>query len=100
MMTQRQAWLYLAKLWSKAAQPSGLAEVRVDNFIRYYLCHCIDDLGDAGTISPAAHRIMDNKIYKALKGKAILAPLNLQGAKVRAAFCRKMARALRKPVTR
>ena len=88
-MTEKQAWLKLAKLWDESLLDFWREDyvVILDNRPRYGLCDCI-------TCLPISDRMRD-KMRRKARGRTKLGryrwQLDARGARSRAAFCRKMA---------
>ena len=88
-MTEKQAWLKLAKLWDEPVLDFWCNDYAVilDKRTRYGLCECI-------TCLPISDRMRD-KMRRKARGRTQLGryrwQLDARGARARAAFCRKMA---------
>ena len=98
-MTERLAWLYLAKLWGKPIHDEINDTVWVEfGGLRHYgLCHCLNTLFKE--VPWSVYKKMISKIDAELRrigAPNYLAEMKVSGAKVRAAFCRKQARLLAK----
>jgi hypothetical protein len=92
MITEQQAWTRLAELWSNPElNPHGEVGVSCSGVFRYGLCRLIEH---SVSISQTTKQCMLDKLYVELAGDRWLASWTLNGAKVRAAFCRRMAREL------
>ena len=94
-MTERAAWLKLAKLWNKPLR-GVVPYVRLRHGAhgmvgRNGLCACVTSLYVDGKIDHDARLDMNSKVHAAIKHGAYAWPLTLAGAKSRAAFCRRMA---------
>lgn len=94
-MTEKQAWLCLAKLWDKPhCDRDDWHGVKTGNYDSYGLCPCIEFLQQAVRISDDTFCDMMNKIPKRrINLSAFAWRPNAAGAEQRAAFCRKMAKA-------
>ena len=91
LLTQRQAWLLLAKAWRQAKEePPGRWSADVGYGVSYGLCPLINDLFNENRISEATFRSMDKKVPRR-KREVYAWPLTRAGARARAAFCRRQA---------
>jgi len=96
-MTEIEAWKYLAKAWSSAEPSYGEYVARIGTIPRECLCLCTWQLVINGVISPHLERMMDRKIRfekKRIGADLYLYSTNAEGAKKRAALCRRFARQL------
>lgn len=98
-LTQKQAWLHLAAIWSEPLGRKGMAYVHIPGAgtTTYLgLCTSIGALARIGKISTAINRSMRKKIDMEMlrrgPGMLYLWPWTVEGAKSRAAFCRKQAK--------
>lgn len=92
-MSEREAWLHLAKAWTEPFTDDGDVCV-IDQTglgFNFGLCHCIEDLEMYDFISIAVETRMLNKIPARSEDDDYCWPLTVEGAGQRAAFCRKMA---------
>ena len=94
MMTEREAWLWLAKRFSRA----GAKGVLINGWRYQGICNCIDAI-DAITTSATAmiHRIRANRpafahVRVCLASGGYWWPTTKNGNQRRAAFCRRMAK--------
>jgi len=97
-MTEKQAWLHLAKLWDHPTKDGTRVYVEMlegFGFEPCGLCDCIEELGNRDDISWEVNGVMLGKIPERLPNGFVW-PTNLRGAKQRAEFCRKQAAACRK----
>jgi len=98
-MTEKQAWLYLAKKWDKPKKPpSDYAFVRISGMVCFGLCGSVKMLN----ITTRSVKRMLNRIEVGWSRTFPFYdnyrwPRTRAGAKSRAAFCRKMAKQLTKP---
>ena len=83
MMTEREAWLWLAKRFSRA----GAKGMLINGWRYQGICNCIDAI-DPITTSPTA---MIRRI-RAFTGGGYWWPRTKKGNQRRAAFCRRMAK--------
>ena len=107
-MTQKQAWAYTAELWANAkigehGTGKRLPIVSIEGCSWKYagICGVINELFSLGVISERIHAIMKAKIPKPKyawgRNDPVWAfPLDMKGAKQRAAFCLLQARLLSK----
>lgn len=103
--TEREAWLYLAKVWSRSELWAGAYIVKLYGDHCYGLCNCIQQLHDNhGDISyDVAHSMYDaieSETEKQLgedtsELAGYLWPTTLFGSKQRVKFCLAQARRLR-----
>jgi hypothetical protein len=104
-MTERAAWLYLAKRWDKAVLGGdGDAMVRI-NTDRTIVCLCdsilrlqMDERIDVFTESCMVDRIQ--RLPNINQSSSYKWPRTLRGARSRAAFCRRMAKQCGKKAVR
>ena len=90
-MTERQAWLYLAKRWDKAFLSDGYTVTNVCDDCTHGLCQSLCHLEDEGEIDSNTRLEMSSKIPKSADFAPYVWPMTIAGAKKRAAFCRRMA---------
>lgn len=94
MMTEKEAWLYLADCWDKA-KPGAYSYVAfVKDEIKIGLCRSVSRLRATEDIDDSTYLSMDRKLYKeggGENGNLYLYPLNVEGARARATLCRKFA---------
>lgn len=90
MLSEREAWLKLAKLWTKPDIGSSDCPRVLD--WSFGVCHSVDDLRGMNEISVSLADRMREKAQNPKDPDAWRWPLTIAGAKSRAAFCRKMAK--------
>ncbi len=93
-MTEREAWLFLADKWDNVEGDEHPRYVVVNGYEAAGLCPCIDSLESADDITPPVAAFMLAKIPKKRDSHDACWPFTEEGAKARAAFCRKQARLL------
>ncbi len=93
MLTERQAWLKLAKDWD-GARPDVLGYYFVG--WHYGLCVGIGNLGVCGQITSETAIAMKGRLPKLRPDTAYCWPNTKAGAKARADFCREQAALLTK----
>jgi hypothetical protein len=93
-MTEREAWLYLARLWSEAQEcPCGcklIVVVPLGEILSSGLCSAISAMCHVNLISGEVKREMRQKVDNVNKmyTGAYYWPQDLEGAKARAEFCK------------
>lgn len=101
MLSERRAWLYLAKKWDKAKPPKldGWEDdvevvIRLNRFGEEIgLCDTIVRLPISCSVCDAMEDKVDRERRRLKKRRwAFLWPTTKAGAKKRAAFCRRMAK--------
>ena len=89
LMTEREAWLWMAKAWARAGAKGILLGERVNG-----ICCCIramhDDMIDDKTYSVMRRKM--NADYRASRWPNFWWPTTKNGNQRRAAFCRRMAK--------
>lgn len=100
-MTQREAWLYLAKLWSGPLSdcPCGGCGGKVAADLASGLCVSVDRIAMLPAKTREAMRVRIRRHREAIGGESYLWPTTEAGAKKRAAFCRRQAALLTKKRT-
>ncbi len=101
MMTELEAWKYLAKVWAGGEESEyGLHQVLINgNYLEDCLCLCTWRMKQQGMIYAYIERQMDKKIGNEkirLGAGNYIYDRDAEGAKKRAALCRKFARQLMK----
>lgn len=94
MLTQKEAWLFLAELWSNAREVCTVWCVDVAGYRNLGICPCITDLERDNRISYTTRTRMMNKIlkdWKPTKHSSYRWPLNKEGARQRSLFCLEQA---------
>lgn len=102
-MTEKEAWLYLAKKWDEESYLGDTCEgfsayVVIKDFRRPGLCHCLRGVRIEKFISQEMYSEMKRKLDSHGPEKKYgdtfqyRWPLTMTGAKKRAAFCRRMAK--------
>lgn len=91
MITERQAWLKMAEEWDAAYDDNGDGTFAVSSR-ETGLCPHVDVM----PVSASIRESMDSKLREHLPTKRVTKqnhrwPVNADGAKKRAAFCRRMA---------
>ena len=92
-LSEKAAWLKLAKLWEAATQPQPSVDVFVNGGWPVGcsgLCPALSFMEDAGEIDKGTRRSMSEAIPPR-KTSPHRWPPTLKGAKLRAAFCREQA---------
>ncbi len=100
-MTEREAWLYLAKKWSSDNLIVSMNKNEYYVYRGYYsrgdpafgLCCCIDVLPISGTIRDNMHNKIDNLRFR---NDIFVWSNSKSGAKARVRFCLKQAKLLSK----
>lgn len=101
MLTEKQAWLFLAQLWGRAGKLPASDDdffVRVDGRRAYGLCNCVDCMDQKCVdymdqmIPYSVASAMRAKIDSWSPGDGYRHPHTPAGALRRAAFCRRMAK--------
>lgn len=102
MMTEAQAWSYLARRWDKATfhtPGSTCVEVTIMSQQQYGLCGSVSTLNLTQKVTNETWLTMFQRMQKYKPRDAFMGywwPCNKAGAKSRAAFCRKMVKLSRK----
>jgi hypothetical protein len=101
-MSEREAWLYLAREWDDARDYYGMYAITMNKQFYYGLCPCINALESLKMVGPIVSRQMWAKIQARVKRKHVMVNLckymtkcNESGAKIRAEFCRQQAENIR-----
>lgn len=96
-MTEKQAWSYLADRWGKAKpDKDGEPGSMINGVHDYCLCHSVMTMLAYEMITHSMQMDMSSSISATVdpyNGWPYMAPLTKAGAKRRAAFCRRMAKA-------
>lgn len=93
--TERQAWLYLARLWDKPNRDvNGRHFIFEQHYFVFGLCNSIFRMRNMGAIDSDTWRSMARRIPG--RGIDMQWSLSKRGAAARARFCRKQADKLRK----
>ena len=101
LMTERQAWLYLARCWDRPfAQPRLAGErvsvgVLIQDTVTHGLCHSIWRLmyRPGGHINGDTRRKMSDRLYRAYPYReGYFWPRTMRGAVTRAKVCRRFAK--------
>lgn len=102
-MTESQAWAFLAKLWAKKnhffdGDGDVFVQLDGDKGQRHGICDCIGKLNDMGRLTVRTECKMRDRIgdHPAYELGEFVWPLTTSGARSRAAFCRRMAKATSK----
>lgn len=100
-LTQKQAWMKMARLWDKAVyrRTWSCHTVKATNRadISCGLCSTVHQLYYAGLIGLGLHNKLEEKIQAGIPhGQEWMASLNKAGAKVRTKFCLEQARRLKR----
>ena len=96
-MTERQAWLYLARRWDAATEFNNRYVASVFGLTAYGLCESVYHLAVVEKTTWAVMCSMEAKIKLVSRDKISYCwPRTKAGAKSRAAFCRKQATLLKK----
>jgi hypothetical protein len=101
-MSESEAWSFLAGMWARAARAeTHKAKYRGGTF--YGLCEGVSDLLWDGRITRATAKAMRGAIAKEPPQggrNGFVWPRTVDGARTRAAFCRRMARATAQRTTK
>lgn len=89
MLTEKQAWEKLARAWNNP-ECDGKVPYVLDH--SYGICHALSDLRRTNDISDTMENRMVAKAENPGERDCWRWPLNCEGAKARAAFCRKQAK--------
>ncbi len=96
-MTEKQAWLKLAKMWDEARVDASTGLSAPTGSDSCGLCPCIYlDIGDLLSCDVTESMIAKIEELPSLNCQGFRWKTNLEGAKSRAAFCRKQAALLAK----
>lgn len=87
-MTEKEAWLFLAELWSKPMTRGECVGVRLGWLWSPGLCGCIGKLGVNKEVMLAKVTAKHNEIDP---HSAYIWPCNAEGAAARSEFCKTMA---------
>ena len=94
-LTERRAWLLLAKEWDKATQACYGGSFQTPSG-QYCLCFAVSHLYHSGPLSRTTRDDMHERLQKHRpaysRDEVFFWPTDKTGAKKRAAFCRKMAK--------
>lgn len=103
-MTEKEAWVYLEQLWlnpytieMRHIGGTGKVEtpyVTIRGRDCFALCLCVNVMDLFNMLDDGIRMPMDQKIEKEMGCQVYLAPKTVEGAKIRASFCRRMADAL------
>lgn len=101
-LTERQAWLYLARKWDRPRRDpeDGFPVVFIFNTLLLRNCACLCNscfgLFKSGRVIEPIYSDMRNRLHKnkpnSRPGCVFWWPLTKAGARSRAAFCRRMAK--------
>ena len=93
MITEKEAWLMLAKLWDRSLSinPALTPGAMINGIVRTGLCSSIVSLFYAALITLQQMHDMKAKLPCV---RRFVWPTTVEGAKERVAFCRKMAEEL------
>lgn len=100
-LTERAAWLLLAKACEKAA--ASRWDALPSPYECFGLCAAVQTLSNRASISPQTHAAMNNKISAAMRRahrSAYLFATTWRGHFQRAKFCRKQAALLKRKKVR
>jgi hypothetical protein len=96
LMNESDAWTYLAEAWTAAHRARRRSAAGPEGLLWRGLCGGVTFLYRQGWIAPFTYREMDDKVWEqvrlAKRRDGLAWPPTVDGARQRAAFCRRMAR--------